>query len=287
MTFYIGCAVWAHDDWAGNFFPPGTPANARLSSYTRRLTCVELNSSFYAMPQVLTVKKWADETPDTFRFSPKFPKTITHTAQLKDVDTQARTFVGTMRLLGPRLGPLMLQLPPSFSPKRIPFLASFLENLPSGVQVSVEVRHLDFFMPDGEAELHDCLNAFGAGRAILDSRPSHETNSAEADDRQGRKPKVPLVTDPLQKFAVVRYVSSPVAEENTPYWDEWAPRVATWIDEGRDIYFFVHCAVEVHSPQFARTFYERVRALRPVLPPLPWDETDQPPVENLTQLPLF
>ncbi len=287
MTLYVGCAVWAHDDWAGNFFPAGTPPGERLNSYARRLTCVELNSSFYAMPPVLTVKKWAADTPDTFRFSPKFPKAITHTAQLKGVDTQARAFIGTMRLLAPRLGPLMLQLPPSFAPRRIPFLASFLENLPTGVQVAVEVRHPEFFTPAGEAELHDCLNAFGAGRVLFDGRPAHESDSPDASSAQERKPNVPLVTDPLQKFAVVRSISSPVHDENIPFWEEWAPRIAEWLDADRDVYFYVHCPVEVHSPLFAREVYERVRALRPTLPPLPWNEAERPPPTEVKQLPLF
>lgn len=287
MTFYIGCAVWAHDDWAGNFFPPGTPKDGRLPAYARRLTAVEMNSSFYAVPPVPTVKKWAEETPESFRFSPKFPKAISHTAQLKGMEGQARSFIGTMRLLGPRLGPLMLQLPPSFGPKRIPILAQFLESLPEGAPVAVEVRHPDFFTPQAEAELHDCLGAFHAGRVLFDSRPAHESDSPDAESAQERKPNVPLVTDPLQSFAVVRYISSPVPAENEPFWDEWATRIADWIDEGRDIYFYVHCPVELHSPTFARQFYTKVRALRPALPLLPWDDAERPTLEPLTQLPLF
>ncbi len=287
MTFYIGCAVWAHDDWAGNFFPPGTPPGERLTRYAHRLTAVEMNSSFYAVPPLTTIRKWVDETPETFRFSPKFPKAISHSAQLNNVDAQARTFIGTMRLLGPRLGPLMLQLPPTFSPRRLPILATFLERLPTGVPISVEVRHPDFFAPMGESELHDCLGAFKAGRVLFDSRPAHESNAPEAAPAQERKPNVPLVTDPLQKYAVVRYISSPVHDENVPFWEEWAVRVAGWLDEARDIYFYIHCPVELHSPSFAREFYGRVRALRPELPPLPWDEAERPQSAKLTQLPLF
>jgi uncharacterized protein YecE (DUF72 family) len=287
MTFYMGCAVWAHDDWANNFFPPGTPSGERLLSYARRLTAVEMNSSFYAVPTVPQVQKWANDTPSTFRFSPKFPKTITHTSQLKNVDAQARAFIGTMRVLGERLGPLMLQLPPSFAPNRIPVLAQFLEGLPEGVQVTVEVRHPEFFTPAGEAELHDVLSAFKAGRVLFDSRPAHESDSPDAETAQERKPDVPLVTDPLQNFVVVRYISSPVEAENEPYWAEWLPRLAKWVDQGRDIYFYVHCPVERHSPVFARKVYERLQKMRPKLPPLPWTAFDHPAPQKLKQLPLF
>jgi hypothetical protein len=75
---FIGCAIWAYDGWANSFFPPGTAKDARLNAYSRRLTAVEVNSTFYAVPPLSTVKRWADETPDYFRFSPKFPKAITH-----------------------------------------------------------------------------------------------------------------------------------------------------------------------------------------------------------------
>jgi uncharacterized protein YecE (DUF72 family) len=288
MTFYIGCAVWAHDDWAGNFYPPGTPAGERLSSYARRLTAVELNSSFYAVPPIPTIQKWANDTPETFRFSPKFPKTITHTAQLKNVDAQARAFIGTMKILGARLGPLMLQLPPSFAPSRIPMLAAFLENLPEGLRIAVEVRHPDFFTPDGESELSDVLGAYKAGRVLFDSRPAHDSDSPDAETAQERKPNVPLVTNPVHpEFALVRYISSPVEAENEPFWAEWTPRLAAWVDAGRDIYFYVHCPVELHSPEFARKVYNRVRAIRPKLPPLPWDDLDNPKTIPLKQLPLF
>jgi len=287
MALYIGCAVWAHDDWAGSFFPPGTPTGARLGQYAQRLSCVELNASFYAVPSVPTVQRWAAETPETFRFCPKFPKTITHTAQLKDVQSQASSFIGTMRLLGTRLGPLLLQMPPEFSPRRLPTLAHFLEHLPQGVQIVVEVRHPDFFVPEAEAELHKCLLLYGAGRAIMDSRPAFDSDSPEAIPAQERKPNVPLVTDPVQKFVLVRYISSPIIGENGRYFAEWAQRITEWLDADRDVYFCVHCPVERHAPQLARAFYRLIRSKRPKLPLLPWDEVERTAAENPTQLPLF
>ncbi len=281
MTLYIGCAVWAHDDFKNSFYPAGTPNNERLRAYAERLTAVELNSSFYAVPPVTTIRKWVEETPETFRFSPKFPKTITHTAQLRNVDEQARAFIGNMREFGTRLGPLMLQLPPSFSPKRLPLLAEFLASMPRDLQIAVEVRHAEFFTEPGESALREVLVAGNAGRVLMDSRPALTSESPDAESAQERKPDVPLVTDPVQRYALVRYISSPVPEENEPYWDEWVPRLARWIDAGRDVYFYVHCPDERRSPGFAREVYARVRAVRPNLPSLPWEsvtiEEDAPP----------
>src|SRR5258708_7556311 len=142
---HVGCAVWAYDGWANSFFPPGLPKDERLAAYARRLSAVECNSTFYAVPTLSTVKNWAAQTPETFRFSPKFPRAITHTAQLRNVAAQTASFIGVMRLLGPRLGPLMLQLPPSFGPNRLSILRDYLDNLPEDIQIPVEVRHPGLF----------------------------------------------------------------------------------------------------------------------------------------------
>jgi uncharacterized protein YecE (DUF72 family) len=284
---YVGCAVWAHDGWANSFFPPGVPKDERLKSYSRRLTAVESNSTFYAVPTVATIKKWADETPETFRFSPKFPRAITHTAQLKNVPAQTASFIGTVRVLGSRLGPLMLQLPPSFPPIRLHLLRNYLENLPRDIQVSVEVRHPDWFKGDAAKKLDDVLLATGTSRVVFDVRPAHNSESPDADPAKERKPSVPLVAQATQNFVVVRFIGSPVMEENNPYLAEWGPRIAEWVNEGRDVYFYAHCPTEDPSPFIAKDLYHRVSALVE-LPPLPWDESEKPPTyKDMKQLPLF
>jgi uncharacterized protein YecE (DUF72 family) len=285
--FYIGCAVWAYDGWANSFFPAGLPKDERLKAYSRRLTAVECNSTFYAVPSMATVKNWAEQTPDYFRFSPKFPRAITHTAQLKNVAAQTASFIGTVRALGSRLGPLMLQLPPAFGPNRLPLLRDYLESLPKDIQIAVEVRHPDWFGDENGVKLNEMLIAAGASRVVFDVRPAHGSDSPEADKAKERKPDVPLIPDAIQPFVLVRYISSPVIEENEPYIADWVPRLAAWLKEGRDIFFYAHCPVEDPSPFIARDIYRRVSALVK-LPPLPWDEGEQPlPPEDLKQLSLF
>src|SRR5258708_18459799 len=110
---HVGCAVWAYDGWANSFFPPGLPKDERLAAYARRLSAVECNSTFYAVPTLSTVKNWAAQTPETFRFSPKFPHAITHTAQLRNVAAQTASFIGVMGLFGRRLGLLFLPIAPN------------------------------------------------------------------------------------------------------------------------------------------------------------------------------
>src|SRR5438045_379041 len=143
VMLYVGCAVWAYDGWANSFFPQGLAKDERLPAYAKRLTAVENNSTFYALPPLTTVRRWAEQTPESFRFSPKFPRAITHTAQLKNVSAQTGSFIGVMRLLGPRLGPLMLQLPPSFRPSRVRARPDYRDDLLEHVQIAEGVRHPD------------------------------------------------------------------------------------------------------------------------------------------------
>jgi uncharacterized protein YecE (DUF72 family) len=284
---YVGCAVWAYDGWANSFFPPGLPKEDRLAAYARRLTAVEGNTTFYAVPKLPVVQRWAEDTPEMFGFCPKFPKTISHTAQLKGVGPQTASFVGVMRMLGPRLGPLMLQLPPAFGPTRLRLLQSYLESLPDEIEVAVEVRHPDWFTGDNGAKLDEVLKATGASRIVFDVRPAHRSESPEAASAKERKPDVPLIADALQPFVIVRYIGSPVMAENEPYLSEWATRVAAWLKDKRRVYFFAHCPVEDLSPFIARDLYHRVSALADLLP-LPWDEIEKPPsYTDLTQLSLF
>lgn len=283
---YVGCAIWAYDGWAKNFFPPGISKDDRLRAYAARLTSVEINATFYAVPQLPIVQRWAAETPDTFRFCPKFPKTITHTAQLRDVKSQTGAFLGVMRALGPKLGPLMLQLPPSFGPMRLLTLRAYLAELPRDLEITVEVRHEDWFRPENAAKLDETLAEFGAARVVFDSRPVYASTAPDAAKATEKKPDVPLVAVATRPFVIVRYISSPIREENDPYLAEWTPRIAAWLKEGRRVYFFAHCPVEELSPGIARDVYRGVGAHHK-LPTLPWDDLEPQVAADLSQLTLF
>jgi len=284
---HIGCAIWAYDGWANHFFPQGLAKEERLRSYARRLTAVEANTTFYAVPPLATVKKWAEDTPETFTFCPKFPKAITHASHLTDARAQTATFLGTMRTLGPRLGPLMIQLPPTFGPNRLSTLEQFLADLPTDLRYVVEVRHLDWFKPEHSARLDAMLTAQHVSRVVFDSRPALNSSAPEAIKAKERKPKVPVVDRATEPFVVLRYISSPVVAENDAYLKEWTPKIAAWLDEKRDVYFFAHCPLEELSPAIARDVYHRLAAVRD-LPGLPWDAIEHAaPTENLSQLSLF
>lgn len=283
---YVGCAIWAYDGWAGNFYPAAASKEDRLPAYAARLSTVEINSTFYAIPTLRTFQKWAAETPESFQFCPKFPKSITHTALLHDVKPQTGAFLGVVRALGPRLGPLMLQLSPSFGPSRIGALGSYLNELPDDLNITVEVRHADWFKPKGAELLKRVLAEHGAARVMFDSRPVYASSAPEAITALEKKPNVPLAAEATQEFVLIRYISSPILEENTPYLEEWASQIAAWLREDRRVYFFAHCPVEELSPNIARLLYHKVAA-QLELPPLAWDTLESTPPTALAQLTLF
>ena len=86
--FYIGCPMWGYKEWVGEFFPPRTPQSEFLRLYSRRLTTVEGNTTFYATPNAETVARWHVETPSTFRFCYKIPRAISHEPRLDTAKSQ-------------------------------------------------------------------------------------------------------------------------------------------------------------------------------------------------------
>ncbi len=284
MTFYIGSAVWAHKGWVGNFFPKGT--KDYLREYSRRLTTVEGNTTFYATPSIETVEQWRETTPAYFRFCPKLPRSISHAGQLMPHLNEAKRFVELMQHLGTRLGPIFLQLPPRYSPKLINDLKKFLDAWSRIVGASgrspmlaVEVRHLDWFSEPYHAELVSILREHNVARVLIDTRPIRDMPEAKIDNEQvqvrieqaqERKPNVPLIPELTASFAFVRYIGHPQIELNATLLDEWADRLAGWLKEGADIFAFCHCPDETQSPQICRELQRRVSA-RIKIDPLPWD----------------
>jgi uncharacterized protein YecE (DUF72 family) len=275
--FYIGCAVWGYKDWAGDLFPPGTKQGDFLSLYSRRLTTTEGNTTFYAIPKPEVVRRWAEETPASFRFCFKLPREVSHegplTAQLKIT----REFIDRMAPLGERLGPFFLQLPPGYRADKIDDLERWLSAWPTEYRIAVEVRHLDWYAQPHEPALMGLLERYNAGKVVMDVRPLDVGPLPGADiDLQAardRKPDVPMHPLRSSDIAPVRYIGHPDLELNAPLLDEWATRIAHWLSEGTQVYFFCHCPDERRSPALCREFQRRLERLANV-PPLPWDALD-------------
>lgn len=289
LNFRLGCAVWAFKDWVGSFYPAKSQPTNFLRLYAERMLSVEGNTTFYSVPSLEMVKRWSENTPSDFRFCPKLPRSVTHAGPLMAHLPAALAFLSLMRQgLGTRLGPIMIQLPPTYSPAAFNDLRNFLEALSKGsVPVAVEVRHLDWFRPHSAARLNALLRELAVGRVLLDSRMMYAHEDEGDIDPQmhsnRRKPKVPLQPQVTSDFAIVRYISHPRILRNQDYLAEWVNRVDEWLRLGKQVYFFVHCPMEVESPKVARHFQTMLEAANVEVPSLPWMHLEQP----LEQLSLF
>lgn len=142
---YIGCAGWSIPTACADVF---AGEGTHLARYARRLRCVEINSSFYRPHQRKTYERWAVSTPDDFRFAVKFPRQVTHLARLREPDEAIEAFAGQVSGLGGKLGPVLVQLPPSLAFE--PAVADdFFEALRRhvGGAIVCEPRHPTWFGP--------------------------------------------------------------------------------------------------------------------------------------------
>ena len=273
--FYIGCPMWGYKEWVGPFFPPRTPQSGFLRLYSRRLTTVEGNTTFYAAPSAETVAHWRAETPDTFRFCFKIPRAISHATRLESKNTALPAFIERMRPLQERLGPFFLQLPPSFAPEHNEQLQAFLADWPADLPLAVEVRHPLFYQQPYVAQLNKLLADHKAARVIMDTRPIRTGPAGEQQILQARerKPDLPVQIATTTNFAFVRYIGHPRLDMNDSFLDSWAEQCALWLQQGLTLYIFCHCPFEVHSPAICRNLYHRVQKLVD-LPPLAWEMPD-------------
>src|SRR4029077_757321 len=126
----VGTSGYNFPEWKGTFYPAKTPESKMLEYYAQRLHAVEINYTFYRMPNPKTVAGWDANTPPGFTFVLKAPQRITHIARLRDVDDPLRYFLETGRKLGPKLGPILFQLPPNFK-KDVDRLNDLLTQFPA------------------------------------------------------------------------------------------------------------------------------------------------------------
>ena len=139
----VGISGWRYPPWRGVFYPAGLAQRRELEYASRRMTSVEINGSFYSLQRPESYRRWAAETPDDFVFAVKGPRFVTHMKKLAGVEAPlANFFASGVLALGPKLGPLLWQLPPSlgFDPGR---LDRFFEQLPrsTGAAAALAERH--------------------------------------------------------------------------------------------------------------------------------------------------
>lgn len=146
---HVGCAGWALSSAVSHLFPA---EGSHLERYASVFSCVEINSSFYRSHQQKTYHRWAMSVPESFRFSVKMPRTITHDLRLQQCDTPLGTFVDEVAGLANKLGCILIQLPPSLT-LDVKTAEGFFRLLRrrTAAPVACEPRHASWFTTDGDA----------------------------------------------------------------------------------------------------------------------------------------
>lgn len=136
----VGTSGWQYSDWRGRFYPSGLPQGRWLEHYAARFGTVEVNNAFYRLPEREVFARWRERTPDDFVVAVKMSRFLTHVKRLRDPSEPVARFLGRASALGPRLGPVLLQLPPNL-PADAALLDATLALFPAEVRVTVEPRH--------------------------------------------------------------------------------------------------------------------------------------------------
>jgi uncharacterized protein YecE (DUF72 family) len=163
VTILVGTSGWQYADWRGLFYPPGLPQVEWLERYAMRFRTVENNNAFYRLPTLEIFARWRDRTPPGFVMAVKASRYLTHIKRLREPEEPVARMLGAAAGLGDRLGPILLQLPPTLraEPER---LDRCLRCFPAGVRVAVEPRHSTWWTP----EVRDLLTARGAALCWAD-----------------------------------------------------------------------------------------------------------------------
>ncbi len=215
---HIGTSGWHYRHWSGPFYPPELPADRYLAWYARRFTTVEINNTFYGTPELRTLRSWEKSVPDAFVFSVKAHRFITHRKKLKDAAEPLRNFLGTVRVLGRKRGPLLFQLPPGWN-VNCERLAAFLREVPRGLRCAFEFRDPRWFID----AVFDLLRDAGAAFCISHFAGILAPRIVTAD------------------FVYIR-LHGPTGAYQGRYTDktlaDWAALCREWSREGKDVYCY-------------------------------------------------
>ena len=152
MRVLAGTSGFSYKEWVGPFYPEKLPAKTMLGYYAGRLPTVEINNTFYRMPNAAALAAWRAQVPETFRFAVKAARRISHIKRLKDCAAEVRYLTGALEALQPCLGSILFQLPP-YSKCDLPTLTAFIAELPDGCRAAFEFRHESWHEPEVFAAL--------------------------------------------------------------------------------------------------------------------------------------
>lgn len=246
----LGTQGWNYPAWVGPFYPIATRATDFLRVYARAFRAVEVDSTFYAIPPSTTVRGWANRTPDDFVFALKLPQEVTHERRFVDAVDVLERFVDRARELGSKLGPILIQCGPDFSPLEGAALRAFLPSLPRDVRFAIEFRQKAWI----SAETVELLREHQVALALSDGR------------WVPRAWLLKLCERPTADFAYLRWMGpdrsitdySQIQVDRSAELDAWAAMIPVLQGQVRDIYGFANNHFAGHSPASIRMLQERL-----------------------------
>ncbi len=143
--WYLGTIGFSYKEWVGEFYPTGTSQREYLPYYCKAFNSVELDTTFHSTPRPTTVQSWSLNTPVDFIFCLKTPRMITHELRLIGVQGMMDEFIESLSPIQNKAGPILIQLPPSYTQDQYPVLAEFFDNLPSSHRYAAEFRHPSWY----------------------------------------------------------------------------------------------------------------------------------------------
>ena len=176
VRLHVGTSGYNFPEWRGSFYPPKLPSAKWLEYYAQQLGTVEINYTFYRMPNDKTVAGWDAATPESFIFALKAPQRITHIARLRNIDEPLRRFLDTVGKLHAKLGPVLFQLPPNFK-KDLARLGDLLTQFPSNVRAACEFRHASWWSDD----VYELLRSTNTALCIADTEEGTTPDVSTAD----------------------------------------------------------------------------------------------------------
>jgi uncharacterized protein YecE (DUF72 family) len=236
--FRVGCSGWQYRHWRGTFYPPEVPASRWLEHYAGQFDTVEINNTFYRLPESATFAEWARRVPRGFVFAIKASRYLTHLKKLKDpVDPLRRLFTRARRL-GTAFGPILYQLPPRWPPN-LDRLRTFLDALPRGHRHAFEFRDPSWYSDEVLATLAE----HGVALCLHDMKGS-------ASGRPAVGPFVYVRFHGTSKYGG-RYSDAAL--------DDWAEWLAQRMRDGVPVYAYFNNDTGGHAPRDAARLREAVR----------------------------
>jgi uncharacterized protein YecE (DUF72 family) len=230
---HIGTMGWSYDFWKGNFYPE--ESKNLLTEYAKIFDTVEINNTFYRIPSRDTVRNWKEETPDEFIFSAKFPRKITHIKMLHDCKEELDVFIEHVSMLGSKLGPLLIQLPPGFAPEMSGILKDFLSGLPERCRFAVEIRNKKWL----DEKFYDLLRDNSVALVLIDHPWMPPMNTITADFTYIRW---------LGDRKKVKGTHGLVEKDRRKDIEDWAVKVKGFLDDSIEVFGYFSKSYSGYPP---------------------------------------